>query len=329
MSFRGFRLALCSLALLALSLTTACDKATPVAPNGTILVVTANPSRIGLNGSSTITVVGRKPDGSALNPGTEVRFSTDRGTIDPIGIIQDGTTTATLRADGRAGTAKVTATTGNSNTMGTIDVQIGESSDTKPTLLVSANPNDIPVNGTSTITVIARNSDGSPVSAGQTIVLTSTLGTLNPSRPTTRSDGTATSTLSAGVLSGTSTITAVLGASDAATTTVSIRDAATSIALTADPSAVQDGVATTVTLSALVINGQGLALTNAPVTFTTETGRLSATVVNTGSDGVAEATLTLAAGDFSGVGTSITVTAKTPAGNGQFITDTFDITVRR
>jgi invasin-like protein len=328
MNGRGICLLPCSLVLLPLLLLIACDKATPVAPNGTILTIGANPSRIGLNGSSVITVVGRKPDGNPLNPGTEIRFSTDRGTIDPIATIQNGTATAVLRGDGRSGTAKVTASTGNGDTSATTDVQIGESAETKPTLLVSANPNDVPVNGTSTITVIARNADGSPVSAGQTIVLTSTLGTLNPTRPTTRADGTATSTLQAGSLAGTATITAVLGASDAATTMVSIRDAATGIALTADPSTVQRAQGGTVTLSALVINGQGLALSNAPVTFTTETGRLSATVVNTGSDGVAEATLTLTAGDLAGAGGSVTVTVATPSGNGQFIRDTFEIAIQ-
>src|SRR5687768_5394677 len=52
--------------LLAAALLTiaACDKATPVAPAGTILSVSANPSRIGLNGTSTVTVFGRKPDGN-------------------------------------------------------------------------------------------------------------------------------------------------------------------------------------------------------------------------------------------------------------------------
>jgi len=42
-----------------------CDKATPVAPTGTTLVISASPASIPTNtGSSTITVVARKANGS-------------------------------------------------------------------------------------------------------------------------------------------------------------------------------------------------------------------------------------------------------------------------
>ncbi len=54
-----------------------CDKVNPTAPNGTILTMSANPAQISLNGTSTITVIGRKPNGSPLNRGTEVRLDDD------------------------------------------------------------------------------------------------------------------------------------------------------------------------------------------------------------------------------------------------------------
>ncbi|HEV2845026.1 MAG TPA: hypothetical protein VG477_09290, partial [Thermoanaerobaculia bacterium] len=74
-----------------------CDKASPVAPSGSILTISANPSQVGLNGRSTITVVGRKPDGNPLNPGTEIRLSSERGTIDSIVTTDDqGRATATF-----------------------------------------------------------------------------------------------------------------------------------------------------------------------------------------------------------------------------------------
>ena len=305
-----------------------CDKASPVAPAGSVLTISANPSRIGLNGSSTITVVGRKPDGNPLNPGTEIRLSTDLGTVSP-GIVEvdsGGRATATLRADGRSGAAKVSAATADATVETT--VQVGETGDTKPVLLVSVNPSTIPVEGNATVTVIARNSDGSPVAAGQTVILTSTLGTLSPNRPTTRSDGTATATLDAGGQAGTATITAILGASDAATTSVTIRDAATDISVQANPGSVPRSGGE-ITLTAFVTNSQGQPLQGAPVTFEASRGELEFTgVVFTDTSGVATNTLTLDQEDLPVGVNEVTVEASTPSGDGTLISDTTEIDIR-
>src|SRR4051794_1722324 len=103
MTYRVASTLLLSLAVLAL---VGCDKATPVAPDGTVLIVSANPSKVSLNGTSTITVVGRRPDGNPLNPGTEIRLSVDKGTIDSIVTADSGgRATAIYRADGRSGAA--------------------------------------------------------------------------------------------------------------------------------------------------------------------------------------------------------------------------------
>ena len=184
----------------------ACDSANPTAPSGSILTITASPTQVSLNGSSLITVIGRKPDGNPLNEGTEVRFSTTRGTIDPIvQVDENGVAQAVYRADGRSGTATVTAATGDGTATVTIELQVGESPESRPNLVLSVSPNNIPVEGTAEITVIARNPDGSPVAAGETVILTTTLGSIAPSRPRTGSDGTATATLRAGNQAGNAT----------------------------------------------------------------------------------------------------------------------------
>ena len=104
-----FALALFASALVSLS----CDKATPVAPDGTTISVTANPSRISLRGAATVTVVGRKPTGQPLDPGTEIRLSTDRGSIPAIATTDaTGTAAATFQGDGRSGSATITASVG-------------------------------------------------------------------------------------------------------------------------------------------------------------------------------------------------------------------------
>jgi adhesin/invasin len=318
------------LALAAAGLVFACDKATPVAPEGTVLLISANPAQIGLSGTSTITVIGRKPDGNPLNPGTEIRLSTDRGTIDPpIALVSNGQATATLRADGRAGVAKVTATTGAGTVTATTDIQIGESDATKPRLTVSVNPNNIPVEGTATVTVIARNADGTAASAGQPVILTTTLGSLNPNRPTTRADGTTTSTLTAGTQAGTAEVAAILGASDRATASVTIRDAATDIAVQANPATVSRGTTTTdVTLSAFVTNSQGQPLQGAAVTFDSDRGVLEDTAVEfTDTTGQASKKLTIRSVDLPAGVVEFEVRASTPGGTGDLLIGRFTISV--
>ena len=306
----------------------ACDSASPTAPAGTVLTVTASPSRIDLNGTSQISVIGRKPDGNPLNEGTEIRLSTSLGTIEPIVEVDEtGTARATLVADGRTGTATVEATTGDGSATASVDVQIGESQDTQPELIVNVSPNNIPVQGTAEVTITAREPDGTPVAAGRTVILTTTLGDLDPARPATQADGTAQSTLLAGNQSGTATITAILGSSPPATAQVTIRDAATDISLQANPQTIPDAAAS-ITLTAFVTNAQGQGFQGAPVTYRSQRGTLATTgVVFTNSNGVAENTLNLTEGQI-GPGDTFEVTAETPDGEGNLIPATIVITVQ-
>jgi len=315
----------------------ACGKASPVAPSGTTLSISANPSTVGLNGTSTITVIGRQPNGNPLNPGTEIIFSADRGSIDPIAKIQsNGIATATFRADGRSGTVRISAVTGGSagggtsgsggGTSASIDLQVGLSGDNAPTLLLSVNPSIISINDKATITVIARNVDGTPYPAGNQVILTTTLGSLSPSRPTTKSDGTATSTLTAGTQSGTATITAVLGAAKEATATVDIKDA--TLTLTANPTTVQE-TGGTITLTARITNFKGGPVQGVTVTFQADRGTLSPNngIVTTDADGRATATLTLLPVIITQDET-FQVTATAPSGSGTPLSSTVTITVK-
>jgi Invasin, domain 3 len=329
-----------ALLLTSLLLLAGCDKASPVAPSGTTLSVSANPSTVGLTGTSTITVIGRQPNGNPLNPGTEIIFSVDRGSIDPIAKIQSGgTATATFRADGRSGTAHVTATTGGSSgggtsgsggsTSATVDVQVGLSSGDKPTVVLSASPSSVPVNGTSTITVIARNADGSPASAGQPVILTTNLGTITPNRPVTQADGTATAKLNAGSQSGTATVSAIFGSSDVATATVTIRDAAADMLI--DPQSITiPSTGGDVTFTVFVTNTQGQPFQGATVTFSTQgvpaTYSGGTNIAITDTSGSAQKTLTFAQKDLVGH-KSFTVTASTPGPTGTLITRTATVNV--
>ncbi len=327
----NYRAVACLLLAVSLLPAAGCDKATPVAPTGTILTASANPSQVALNGRSTVTIVGRKPDGNPLNPGTEIRLTVDRGTIDSI-ITTDssGTASAVFHADGRAGTAKIMATTGGGDAKAEADVQVGQSTDQKPTVLLTVNPNTIPINGTATVTVIGRNSDGSPA-AGQRAIVTSNLGTLRNTNITLDASGTGSTTLTAGAQSGMATVTVVLGASDPVMAMVTIRDR--TLVLQASPASIRRPATdtdpdATVTLTARVTDFQGNPVSGVAVTFQTQRGTLVPSgTVTTDSAGTAITVVHIRRADLNATDSSFQVTASIPSGNGDPISQTVTITV--
>jgi len=183
------------------------------------------------------------------------------------------------------------------------------------------------VNSTATVTAIARNADGSPVSAGTSVILTTTLGTLAPKTPTTNANGIATSTLQTGTQPGSATISAIVGSSDVATTTLTIRDSAANISLQASSQTIPASGGT-ITFSAFVTNSQGQALQGASVTFQSERGTFgTAGVTFTDTTGVATNVLTVTQAQLANTA-SFMVTASTPNGSGVPITSSTTITVQ-
>jgi PKD domain/Bacterial Ig-like domain (group 1) len=192
----NYRVAAPLLLLLSLIPSVGCDKASPVAPGGTIISVSASPQKIGLNGQSTITVIGRKPDGNPLNTGTEIRLTASLGSIEPIVTVdRNGVATATFRADGRLGTAMITAATGGSaggtgtgtggtgtggsssgTLTATISVQVGEAAGS---ILLQPTPTTLTVvGGKVTLLAIVRDASGQPL-PNQGVNFTTDVGTLN------------------------------------------------------------------------------------------------------------------------------------------------------
>lgn len=194
---------------LAVLIQVGCDKAAnPLAPSATVVTVTASPSRIALTGErSRITVIGIKPDGNPVNPGTQFTLTTTLGVLRPTGASCSSSATVTLVeadgngqaqaelcGDGEVGDATVRAALTSSSSgggggtegggatggagSGTVMVSIGESDTSQPSVLISANPSVIAVGGDSMITLIGRAADGSPVAADSRIRLTADLGTL-------------------------------------------------------------------------------------------------------------------------------------------------------
>lgn len=175
MNFR--RVALLSSLCLALLPAVGCDKASPVAPAGTTLTISASPARLqSANGTSTITVVARRANGTPVNPGTEVRFDTDLGTITPVAETDSsGVATAVLRGDGRTGTAKVRATMGGVAEAVTIDLEVGAPAGT---ITLQPTPTTVDAGGGRiTLLAIVRDSRGQAL-GGQGVNFTTDVGRL-------------------------------------------------------------------------------------------------------------------------------------------------------
>jgi len=290
-----------SLTLLApLAIFLACDSANPVAPSGTVLTVTANPTSIGLSGSSSIRVSGFRPDGNPLNPGTQINVTTTLGTLVPDGVIEvgeDGVGLASLQGDGRTGTATVTASTPGGEAMATVDVLIGEDETTKPVLEITASPATIGLDDQSTITIFARAADGSPLGVGEVIELRTTLGTIR-NQVATQNDGTATATLRSEDVPGTATVSARLDASDEVTVDVTIEERAPQLEIFANPDLIPVLGESQITVRARDSNGVPLGA-GEEIELIANLGTVESPAV-TNNNGVARATFT--AGDQAGTG---------------------------
>jgi hypothetical protein len=153
-----------------------CDKAGPVAPEGSVLTITASPNRIAADGTSTITVTGRKPNGFPVNPGTTVFFSTTRGVLPASGTTDDnGLVRVALSGNGEVGTATVKANAGAAEEVET-EVQIGIFA---ASLTLQASPSTISSSGGQVdLLAVVRDEAGQPLPDAK-VNFTAQIGTLD------------------------------------------------------------------------------------------------------------------------------------------------------
>lgn len=305
------------LALLALGFVGCESTDHPTAPGGSTLSITASETKIGLSGSAQIQVTGFRPDGNPLPEGTQIRFSASLGTIEPAvaAMNADGVARATFRADGRTGTASITASlnTGGSGGggggggdgggagagTGTDSASVSiEVSELKPTLLINANPSTIDVLETSLVTVTARDENSLPLGAGEEILLTADLGDLAKDGQTvdsvlTGEDGRATVTFIAGPDPGNGSVTAILANSDEVTASINITDAPADFFFNISPTSVPVGGGT-VDLTVTVVNANSDPVGQVTVGFESEKGSLDPASSLTNNQGVATSVLTVA-----------------------------------
>ena len=156
-------------------------KAVPLtAPGDAELSMSANPTAIAVQGGSyTITVVGFKAaddGGGPLSDGTQIFFTTDLGVIEERVATVNGIARATLRSNGRSGTATVSASSGAGVTTEAVTVEIGSSGER--TVNVTANPATLgPFDFTSEITATVTDNNGNPI-PGASVIFSTDAGSL-------------------------------------------------------------------------------------------------------------------------------------------------------
>ncbi len=307
------RAALVPLVLVALA--SACDKVPLTAPTESTITLFATATSVSPSGSTDIIATVIESSGTAVQNGTVVSFTTTLGRIEPAEArTQNGKVTVKFTADGRSGTADVTAFSGGAVSE-KLPLPIGSAA--AETVTVRAEPARLaPGGGSAQIVALVRDVSGNAL-AGTSVAFTTTAGTLSSGVVTTDGNGEARTTLT------TARETTVKAAVGAKTGEVTVPvDLAPSVSIVVSPlTPVEDQ---TVSFSITVTQATGgLPITQARIEFgdggSQQLGALSGTTSVAhvyGNDGTFTVTLTLtdAGGNVSTQRTVVVVTPAAPIG---------------
>jgi len=323
------------LACLLVPLVPACDRPIPVAPEGSTLTITANPSKIQITGSSSITILARKLDGTPVNGGTEITLSTNLGVIpELVKTNSSGVALATLTGDGRVGTATVQAFSGAAGEA-MIDVQIGALAEF---IELTATPLAVPRDGGEVMLRAQAFDDGAPL-PGAFITFSSEIGTLVENGSIqTDANGVATNTLvvtredMASLTDSFFLVTATTtgeGAQVEEVIEIEIGGNPAQLIFQATPTTIPQ-TGGTVQLLATVVDGNFDALPGTSVFFLTDIGTLSSTgAVITNDAGEATNVLTATESELTAFGgTSFTIRVQAGGVGGVVIEDSATIRIQ-
>ncbi len=270
------------------------------AADGSSSLITASPTEITADGSSTSTITVQLKDANGNNltsGGDTVALSTTAGTLGSVNNIGDGTYSAILTSSTTAGTAIITGTVNASSMTDNATVSFSAGAAAGSSSLITASPTEITADGssTSTITVQLKDANGNNLtSGGDAVALSTTAGTLGTVN--NNGDGTYSAILTSSTTAGTATITGTVNAAnmtDNATVSFSAGAAAGSSSLiTASPTEITaDGSSTsTITVQLKDANGNNLTSGGDAVALSTTAGTLGS--VNNNGDGTYSAILT-------------------------------------
>ena len=204
------------------------------AASGATSTISASPTSIVANGSSTSTITVQLKDaaGTSLSAGGDtVALSTTGGTLGSVTDNHNGTYTATLTAPSSAGSATVSGTVNSGAIVSVASVTFtasGPGPASGATSTISASPTSIQADGssTSTITVQLKDASGtSLVAGGDTVALSTTGGSLGSvsdhgngsytatlTAPSSAGSGIVSGTVNAAAITSTATVTFTSGA---------------------------------------------------------------------------------------------------------------------
>ena len=280
----------CALVALALT-TTACDKVPLTAPTESTITLFATATSVSPTGSTDIVATVIEEAGTVVQNGTVVSFTTTLGRIEPAEArTQNGKVTVKLTADGRSGTAQVTAFSGGTVSE-KLELPIGSAA--AETVTVRAEPARLPPGGGSAqIVALVRDLSGNALS-GTSVAFATDAGTLSSSVVTTDANGEARTTLTT---ARETKVTATVGGVEPVEVTVRV-DQAPSVTITASPLAPIEDQPVTFTIA---VTTGGLPITQARIDFgdgtSQQLGALSGTTSVAhvyGSDNSYTVTLTL------------------------------------
>ncbi len=197
-------------------------------------------------------------------------------------------------------------------------------------ITISANPDRIPSDGSAEIRVVALRPNGTPVSRGTLVRLTTTLGAIPPSIGVD-DRGEALAILRADGQFGVATVSASAGGSETATIDVQLGLSPASVTVQVTPNSVPETGGEAVLL-AIVRDDRGQPLEKAQVNFRTQVGTLDSGggLVPTAADGKASDRLVVTSGDLDTVsGDSFEVGVDVGGGAGELVTKNVGVAVQR
>ncbi len=193
-------------ALIAAPWTISCHKMPLVAPSGSAMTLVAETNVLPVNGETNVIAVileggiattGNNTSvtngvGTPVHNGTLVTFTTTLGRLEPSEArTTAGRTTVKLIADGRSGTAKITAFSGAASS--TVEIDIGAAGATR--VAVTANPQSLPyTGGTTTVSARVEDQQGNGL-LGVPVSFSTTKGSLSATTVLTNQQGFATTSL--------------------------------------------------------------------------------------------------------------------------------------
>lgn len=290
-----------------------------LSPDGTtakVIDLTATPSSITANGSSTSTLVATISDvnGNPVGSGAVVNWQATSGYLAAVSTTTDANSKATvlLTSSTTMGTATVTA----SSAAGSANALVAFTPDQAAARVISltATPSSLTANGSDQSELVATVEDayGNKMSAGAAVSWTTTDGTLASSTTLTDASGKARVMLTAGSSMGLATVRAIAAAGSAQANVQFVADVASArvVALVASPTTIKANGSDVSTFVATLEDASGNPMpAGVTVSWSTTRGTLASGTTVTGGNGKATVTLT---GTVAG---AATVTASAVAGS--------------